>query len=90
MSEGEYKFHDLSLGDHIENAYHIMALNEHRLFFEVTLWESPDLKRAPENFEQCWMAGDHSNIGGSWPEQQLSDITLAWVRFADKASLVLH
>ena len=67
-----------------------MALNEHRLFFDVTLWESPELKRAPENFEQCWMAGDHSNIGGSWPEQQLSDITLAWVRFADEASPVLH
>lgn len=25
------------------------------------------------------MAGDHSNIGGSWEEQQLSDITLAWM-----------
>ena len=25
------------------------------------------------------MAGDHSDIGGSWPDTQLSDITLAWM-----------
>ena len=31
------------------------------------------------NLEQCWMAGDHSNIGGSWDDQQLSDICLAWM-----------
>lgn len=31
------------------------------------------------------MAGDHSNIGGSWNDQQISDISLAWMmsRFAD-------
>lgn len=90
MDEGEHKFHDLELGDHIENAYQIMALNEHRHYFDVTLWESPGLKRAPENFEQCWMAGDHSNIGGSWPDQQLADITLAWVHFGCIANQVLH
>lgn len=25
------------------------------------------------------MVGDHSNIGGSWDDQQLADITLAWM-----------
>ena len=60
-----------------------MALNEHRLYFDVTLWESPKARQL-KNFEQCWMVGDHSNIGGSWDDQQLADISLAWMmeRFA--------
>lgn len=56
-----------------------MALDEKRFYYDVTLWESPKNKRNPKNFEQCWMAGDHSNIGGSWDDQQLSDIALAWM-----------
>ena len=56
-----------------------MALNEHRFYYEVTLWESPDKIRDLSNFEQCWMIGDHSNIGGSWDDQQVSDICLAWM-----------
>ena len=75
----KWRFHDVKLGDHIENAFHMMALQEHRFYFDVTLWESKDKKRSPANFEQCWMAGDHSNVGGSWYDQQLSDISLAWM-----------
>jgi Uncharacterized alpha/beta hydrolase domain (DUF2235) len=32
-------------------------------------------------FEQVWFAGNHSDIGGSYPENEarLSDITLDWV-----------
>ena len=61
-----------------------MSLNEHRGYFDCTLWESPKAQKPVQNFEQCWMPGDHFNIGGSWPEQQLADITLAWMmsRFA--------
>ena len=25
------------------------------------------------------MPGDHSNVGGSWDDQQLADISLAWM-----------
>ncbi|KAL9044333.1 MAG: hypothetical protein Q9214_002520 [Letrouitia sp. 1 TL-2023] len=75
----KWRFHDVTLGGHIENAYHLMALNEHRFYFDVTLWESPEARRSTDNFEQCWMAGDHSNIGGSWQDQQMADISLAWM-----------
>ena len=74
----DWRFHDVTLGDHIENAYQAMALNEHRAPFDCTLWET-STRKTVQNFEQCWMVGDHSNIGGSWDDQQLSDITLAWM-----------
>lgn len=35
----------------------------------------------PEPFQQVWFAGNHSDIGGSYPENEsrLSDITLKWM-----------
>ena len=72
-------FHDVKLGNHIEHGYHILSLNESRGYYGPTLWECPGIPRSLENLEQCWMAGDHSNIGGSWDDQQLADISLAWI-----------
>ena len=42
------------------------------------MWESKE-PRDYSQFEQCWMVGDHSNVGGSWENQQLADISLAWM-----------
>lgn len=79
MSDADYPWHDVTLGTHIEHAYHALSLNERRGYYIPTLWESNDVPRALQNFEQCWIAGDHSNIGGSWHDQQIADIALAWM-----------
>ena len=76
---GGHAFHDVGLGPHVEHAYHMLALNEQRGYFGPTLRDDTDRKRKIGDFEQCWMAGDHSNIGGSWEDQQLADIALAWM-----------
>ena len=68
----------MKFGDHIEHAYHALALDEKRGFFSPTLWESGN-ELDCHHFEQCWMVGDHSNVGGSWDDQQLADISLAWM-----------
>ncbi|KAL8783074.1 MAG: hypothetical protein Q9213_004886 [Squamulea squamosa] len=79
LGEDKLAWHDTSLGSIVEHGYHILSLNERRGYFAPTLWDSPTIPRPLETLEQCWMAGDHSNIGGSWEEQQISDITLAWM-----------
>ena len=56
----------------------MLSLNEKRLYFEPTLWACEEPRKL-KNFEQCWMPGDHSNVGGSWDDQQLADISLAWM-----------
>jgi Uncharacterized alpha/beta hydrolase domain (DUF2235) len=52
-------------------------------------WGSPrDHKQTePEWFQQIWFAGNHSDIGGSYPEDEtrLSDITLKWMVGAAQA-----
>lgn len=57
----------------------MLSINEKRAYFEPTLWEVRGNPRKLEHFEQCWMPGDHSNVGGSWDDQQLADISLAWM-----------
>jgi hypothetical protein len=41
----------------------------------------PDRQGEPEQFDQIWFAGNHADIGGSYPENEsrLSDITLDWM-----------
>ena len=79
MLSEDTSFHDLKLGKHVEHAYHMLSLNEKRYYYEPTLWESPTEILPLSKLEQCWMAGDHSNIGGLWPDAQLADISLAWM-----------
>jgi Uncharacterized alpha/beta hydrolase domain (DUF2235) len=73
-----YQFQDTNLGPHIENAFHALALDEHREDFLPTLWSK--LPNAPGNqrLEQVWFPGAHSNVGGGYAEHGLSDVALAW------------
>ena len=76
---GDYGFHDVAIGNHIEHGFHVLSLDEKRDYYEPTLWETPNESRSLKKFEQCWLCGDHSNIGGSWDDQQMADIALAWM-----------
>lgn len=78
----QIKFHDTQISSIIENAYHAVAVDEHRLPFQPTLIE-PNTRHNPSNFEQKWFPGVHSNIGGGYDCTGLSDLALAWM--ADKA-----
>jgi hypothetical protein len=73
------KFHDLSLGPRIENAYHAMAIDEERYDFQPTYWD-PSTVRPGQHLEQVYFAGVHSDIGGGYDDDHsLSDITLCWM-----------
>jgi len=46
LFQGFYQFHDTNLGLHVENAFHALALDEHRKDFQPTLWgRLPDAPR---------------------------------------------
>lgn len=77
-----YEFHDTQLSKIVENAYHAVAIDEHRLDFQVCLW---DPKTRPEqNLEQRWFIGAHCDVGGGYPDRRLSDMALGWMQ--DKAT----
>ena len=72
-----YGFLDTGLHPDVHHAYHALAIDERRREFPPTLWTSAP---APgQVVEQVWFSGVHCDVGGSYPETGLSNITLSWM-----------
>ncbi|MCP5144768.1 MAG: DUF2235 domain-containing protein [Gammaproteobacteria bacterium] len=80
---------------------HALAIDERRRMFRVAPWTDPQPHcpnpykpndTVPQDIEQRWFAGVHSDIGGGYPEEesQLSKYALRWmVDEAEKAGLLV-
>ncbi len=75
------------LDPRIPKARHALAIDETRTKFHRVHWGdggAPNEKNpvtGKARFEQLWFVGNHSDIGGSYPEEEsrLSDIALEWM-----------
>lgn len=73
-------FYNTQLSSCVENAFQALALDERRASFSPTLWERPPGDEGRDTkLRQVWFPGVHSNVGGSYPDQELANITLAWM-----------
>jgi uncharacterized protein (DUF2235 family) len=71
----------------VQYARHLQSIDEGRKDFKRVPWGGsgtvkwPNREGEPEQFDQIWFAGNHADIGGSYPENEsrLSDITLVWM-----------
>lgn len=67
---------------------HAMSIDETRKDFPRVEWGSSHLNQRSSNlgepiqFAQVWFAGNHSDVGGGYPEEEsrLSDISLRWMK----------
>jgi len=75
----EFSFVNTKVARQVEYAFQALALDEHRNLFTPTLWEQPEDAHNLKKLKQCWFPGVHSNIGGSYPDAGISNITLAWM-----------
>ncbi len=80
------KFYDNKLNRRVAFARHAQSIDETRADFDRVKWvyDGDERQRAPnepEMLRQVWFAGDHSDIGGSYPENEsrLSDNALQWM-----------
>lgn len=88
LDSAEYAFHDTALSKIVTNAFHALAIDEHRIDFQATLWTDPP--DPGQMVEQRWFIGAHGNVGGGDSSHALSDIALAWMtRKAAETGLVL-
>ena len=83
-----YEFHDVNLSSITNVNLHAIALDEHRIPFQATIWRKPKFKQYLTTTEQVWFPGAHADIGGSYiPEEEretkypqaLDDIPLDWM-----------
>ena len=87
ISFGRMSFEDKTLNDNVRYARHAISIDENRAAFQRVGWGAASANRPDKDaqgidtFQQYWFAGNHSDIGGSYLENELrlSDITLAWM-----------
>jgi len=83
-------FHDVTLSESVNAAYHAMAADERRWPFRPTPIVLTDYHRArnqgnmaAENgfpfYAERWFPGTHSNVGGGYQQHGLSDYALLWM-----------
>ena len=86
----KHDFLDPNLRRDMKNAFHALAIDEHRHRFAPTLWTQsspsgpPKIERDYSVVEQRWFVGAHANIGGGYPSDLLPQVPLQWI--AEKAS----
>lgn len=70
-----FHFTDCKLSERVEHGFHAMAIDELRVDFPVTRWDTR------KQIEQVWFAGAHADVGGGYndSESRFSDIALQWM-----------
>lgn len=90
-----WNIRDRRLGPHVHYAYQALALDDERKTFHPIIWNhpnnSPGVPSAVDcstkceatgtgpTIEQVWFAGMHSNIGGGYPKDAMSLVSLDWM-----------
>src|SRR5574341_1540359 len=78
-----FKFPDLKLSAQVDRACHALSIDDESHTIHPVMWDGPDPR-----IEQVWFAGVHSNVGGGYPKQGMSLVTLAWMlKRAEQAEL---
>lgn len=77
FNKAYYQFHDTELSSIVKNAFHAVAIDEHRKNYACALW-NPHVQPG-QRMEQVWFAGAHANVGGGYIGNTLSDVPLKWM-----------
>jgi len=72
-----HRFHNFTLSESVEHACHALAIDDERKTFLPVLWETET--KPYQTIDQVWFAGNHSDIGGGYEDQGLSDVPLVWL-----------
>ena len=90
-----HSFYHYKLTDNVEFACQALAIDDERTAFWPFVWREkniPDAKdRTPENVEQVWFAGMHSNVGGGYERAGMAGVALYWMMTrAEKHGLMFN
>ena len=84
---------DYVLSDQVDKACHALSLDDERDTFHPLLWDEVaeeellgERKVSAGRIEQVWFAGTHSDVGGGYPDDALSYVSLYWMMGKAKAA----
>lgn len=73
----KHRFQDLTLSKSVTHARHALAIDDERLTFHPAIWRAQ--LEPYHTMKQVWFCGMHTDVGGGYENQELSDIPLAWM-----------
>lgn len=74
-----FGFHDVTLSHIVRHARHALAVDERRMQFPPTVWNTASARQKGIDAKQVWFAGVHSDIGGAFEETALGDCAGGWM-----------
>lgn len=74
-----FRFSDYKLSPLVEMGCHALAIDDERHTFHPVLWDESEEEDGSGRIEQVWFAGAHSNVGGGYPKQGMSLVSLDWM-----------
>lgn len=86
-----HRFHNFQLSDSVQYARHALSIDDERQTFHPTLWEQIEKPEPADRLKQVWFSGVHTDVGGGYEKDELSNITLCWmIQEATAKGLLLY
>jgi uncharacterized protein (DUF2235 family) len=73
------RLNERKVPSNVKHAVQLLAIDETRIFFTPIFWTGRTelgLKRKGYTFEQIWLPGVHSDVGGAYSERHLGNLAL--------------
>lgn len=86
-----FKFHSFELSESVEFARHALSIDDERKLFEPVIWDALRDENKDVRMKQVWFSGVHTDVGGGYAEDDLSNISLRWmIREATAKGLLIY
>lgn len=73
----KFKFPNSILNTKVHQACQAVSIDDKRKTFYPEMWDEKN--ETANRIQQVWFAGVHSNVGGGYPKQGMSLVTLDWM-----------
>ena len=73
-----FKFSEHTLHPDVQQARHALSIDDERDTFQPLMW-TENTQEDHDRIKQVWFAGVHSNVGGGYPKQGMSLVSLRWM-----------
>jgi uncharacterized protein (DUF2235 family) len=86
-----HKFHSFELSESVDTARQALSIDDERKTFHPILWDALKDDKQKDRMKQVWFCGVHSDVGGGYNEDDLSNIALKWmIQEAKAKGLIMY
>jgi len=86
-----HKFHSFDLSESVDFARQALSIDDERKAFHPVIWNPLQNDQQTKRMKQVWFCGVHTDVGGGYEEEDLSNISLKWmIQEATAKGLIIY